>query len=380
MNQQDQSDFMDIEDGSELQIITNYVNNQKLTNDFVLSIENDLDSRYKQSKDDTYEHSILFVADTNFVLSHLKLLSQIHNIALTNEQMMTHLKVVIPITTITELDGLKSSSRKEDGFNVGMLARSAVDWIYTHLASNDPIVKGQKLYQRIERDLTPDASILDCALYLQSEYRSSLVVLLSNDKNLCNMALTNQVLTVSYRTGMTAELILSTTFQELQNRGLLDVNNDDHEIIDYEPTVQPADKTSIEDAIATVYSEIKMVALDSLDALMIQEYGDDLEFTGYEKKNIVELSDCFDLISRYGVSTFFHLFKRSRLIDSKMFQRNSATKQKFFKTPPSDAPEFREFVEFWCELLTCLYQAREPSQKKALSQLTARWLAISSRF
>ena len=68
--------------------------------------------------------------------------------------------------------------------------------------------------QRISKDLVKDDAIFDCCLYFKKTYPQSLVILLSNDKNLCAKALSNDVLTVSFRENMSGRLIANTIYEE----------------------------------------------------------------------------------------------------------------------------------------------------------------------
>ena len=157
------------------------------------------------------------VVDTNFILSHLNIVNGLQDVA--NNY---GLQIIIPITVMKELDGLKNSSRianeasseRISNQSVGHLARWANDWIYSALAKNSSVVRGQKLRQRLDKSTTKDDAILDCCLYFKENYQKSLVVLLSNDKNFCLKALSNDILTVSYRKDMNVDIIANTIYTE----------------------------------------------------------------------------------------------------------------------------------------------------------------------
>ncbi|KAK9433386.1 PIN domain-containing protein [Lipomyces doorenjongii] len=153
--------------------------------------------------------SVLYVVDTNFVISHLRIL---------NDLIAQYAKfgnlLVFPETVIDELDGLKTteppskvSLQSRHQSDIALLARRANDWLLKSLARSEPAIRGQKANEKIERNLFGDKSILDCCRFLQ-EIRHKPVVLLSNDKNLCVQALIYSIRTVSFVPGLTARDLL----------------------------------------------------------------------------------------------------------------------------------------------------------------------------
>ncbi|OWB81862.1 hypothetical protein B5S33_g482 [[Candida] boidinii] len=159
---------------------------------------------------------IYLVVDTNFIISHLSLLVELRSL---HDKYDNIFRIVIPKTVIDELDGLKnvqSSTEYIKGthYSLASLSRSAIDWIFKNLQKSDEIVKGQKLSERLDRSSVKDDAILDCCLYLKSKNPNNLIILLSNDKNFCIKALTNDILTISFQENMTAKLIADTIVQE----------------------------------------------------------------------------------------------------------------------------------------------------------------------
>ncbi|KAK9351188.1 PIN domain-containing protein [Lipomyces doorenjongii] len=153
--------------------------------------------------------SVLYVVDTNFVISHLRIL---------NDLIAQYAKfgnlLVFPETVIDELDGLKTteppskvSLQSRHQSDIALLARRANDWLFKSLARSEPAIRGQKANEKIERNLFGDKSILDCCRFFQ-EIRHKPVVLLSNDKNLCVQALIYSIRTVSFVPGLTARDLL----------------------------------------------------------------------------------------------------------------------------------------------------------------------------
>ncbi|KAK9471384.1 PIN domain-containing protein, partial [Dipodascopsis tothii] len=158
--------------------------------------------------------SAVFIVDTNFVLSHLRILDEMVVYAAVYRHV-----VVFPWTVIKELDGLKNSTRvnmvKEKDNNkttpqvVGQLARRAGNWLFQLFARTDPGVRGQKKDEKLEEaKLSPDDSILDCCRFFR-ERTGVRTILLSNDRNLCVKALVYSILTVTYVPGLTAQYILN---------------------------------------------------------------------------------------------------------------------------------------------------------------------------
>ncbi|KAK9247417.1 PIN domain-containing protein [Lipomyces tetrasporus] len=152
---------------------------------------------------------VLYVVDTNFVISHLRILEDL----VAQHSRFGHL-VVFPLTVIHELDLLKTTTRSSQPdlqsryqSDISLLARRANDWLFKSLASSEPGIRGQKANEKIKKDVLGDESILDCCKYFQ-EMRHKAVVLVSNDKNLCVRALVYSIRTVSFVPGLTAREIL----------------------------------------------------------------------------------------------------------------------------------------------------------------------------
>lgn len=163
---------------------------------------------------------IYMVVDTNFIISHLNIIDKL---ASRWQYYGSMYQIVIPKQVIKELDGLKDSTKdaQEGQLSLSQLSRRAIDWCYSHFQQLSPMVRGQRMSETIDNATTKDESILDCALFfkLREQGGGSMVVILSNDKNLCNQALINGLLTISYRKGMDAELIAERSLIELMSGG-----------------------------------------------------------------------------------------------------------------------------------------------------------------
>eukprot|EP00794_Sanderia_malayensis_P016031 gene16031-17651_t len=151
-------------------------------------------------------HGTLYiVVDTNILLSHLKFVSELRDFPIPGAGRPI---LVIPWMVVQELDRLKeapdsrihefSEENESNGTGVNVLARRAVAFLNTCFTESHPRVRGQTLMEANSSvpgliEETNDDSILSCCLFYQSKAESSKTVLLSNDRNLCNKALVNQV-------------------------------------------------------------------------------------------------------------------------------------------------------------------------------------------
>lgn len=142
------------------------------------------------------------VLDTNFLLHNLSIVERLLELA-------PHYKhtIIVPFTVSHELDGLKKGTSAR-----AVSARQAITWLFKQVANSSKYIRGQRLVEIIDTGLKADASILDCCRYF--ELQGNLVVLLSNDVNLCVQALSNSIKTVSCHGHVTAELIAQKVAQE----------------------------------------------------------------------------------------------------------------------------------------------------------------------
>lgn len=114
--------------------------------------------------------------------------------------------IVVPWTTILELDGISKGdaaapainvtassglaasrhSKENRQIHVSRLARQAIGYINDRLAQRDPGVWCQKLDEKVDESGMHwgDDSILDCARYFKEKLGFD-VIMLSNDRNLC---------------------------------------------------------------------------------------------------------------------------------------------------------------------------------------------------
>lgn len=306
-----------------------------------------------------------------------------------------------------ELDGLKSSSKMISdsdstiaGKTVGHLARWANDWIYTTLADNSMVVKGQKLNQRLDKSVYQDDAILDCCLYLKHYNENSLVVLLSNDKNLCMKALTHDIKTVSFKKGMTgkfiAEVIHSENIQTYGKSNQVKVQSSrtstptepiNTKVVEpskqwIEATQNTAGIQTIEESIPLAFKEIQAITISAVHAAMEKEYGSDLEIIrGYDHDSVTTLKDCSEVIIRFWLPVFQDYFKKLP-IKFVPFQESNpgrgSNKLPIYVTEPENLQEFQLFVVFWGTTLQILYLGvMSETEINALEVLIERWFKLA---
>ncbi|KTW29029.1 mRNA-processing endoribonuclease [Pneumocystis jirovecii RU7] len=167
------------------------------------SMEHDLDLKTSFMTDNEHmlNDTVILVVDTNFIISHLSLISDL------SIHCKAHNYIILfPWATIQELDGLKSaentysSLREKDRTSS---VRKAINFIYHSLSQKENSIRGQKMSEVIDASLLGDDSILDCCRYWL-EKRLLTTFLLSNDKNLAIKAMIHGIHAISYEPGMHA--------------------------------------------------------------------------------------------------------------------------------------------------------------------------------
>ncbi|CAG4999442.1 unnamed protein product [Parnassius apollo] len=141
------------------------------------------------SNNNTVQEKIVLVVDTNIFIHELDFIKNVLN---------SHIKgyseqptLLVPWRVINELDRLKDNNNGNGA--LCKRAKSAMDYLYKSLPENNRI-KGQSLRDansHIYPCEVPDDEILNCCL--QQAERGKPVILLSNDKNLCNKASINNI-------------------------------------------------------------------------------------------------------------------------------------------------------------------------------------------
>lgn len=395
---------MDIND-EQLNDITTYVANLR-NND--LFVPTDMSSANEVPNSSDRTHIAYLVVDTNFLLSHLTLLNDLER--LLHQKYMGAYQIVIPKQVVHELDGLKDANKTIDSkHSISHLARSAIDWCYLHFHESIPTVTGQRLHERIDKNVLKDNAILDCCLYFQNVENggNNMVVLLSNDKNLCVKALVNNILTISYRSGMTAELIADNVVAELNNdyssnhitnstfsdnhtyQSKQDItpNNDEMEVDrDYIPENNASGAPNIlkapvptftcptrsfNEISEEIYLQVTTLVLEAIKFAVESIFEDDAAMVGYDDSKMKTLLDCGRCIVKMGLSTFSEFFDKRRFNPMKILS-DRGQMQKYVNVP-KDISSLKTFVTFWTDFLEGIYQNRDQNQKAALSQIGSHW-------
>ncbi|CAH2355589.1 transcriptional protein Swt1p [[Candida] railenensis] len=390
-NSSEDIEMIPMDDASEVSVISNYVTERRAKNDLPDLLESAL--AQLQSKSQAVQRiedaKAYLVIDTNFILSHLNIVNGLKEIASNYNY-----QLVIPTTVISELDGLKNSERipssevtgtdSISGKSVGMLARWANDWIYSSLADSNTIVRGQKVGEKIDFKTTKDDSILDCCLYLQNHHLKSVVVLMSNDKNFCLKALSNDILTVSYRPKMSAPLIAEMVQRELLVRFKPEVQHDvelmeeesiedvgvshQQEQIDYKQVGQPAQlSTAFSQKASLIHSEVEKLLIFAVKKCMKSNYGDDLDLVrNYDSDQITSIQQCSQLIGRFWQTVFSTYLRR--------YIKKDDITSGCFDNVPTDTEQFNTFLGHWELILKVLYaEEMDTGQNKSLAILIERW-------
>ncbi|KAI5970772.1 hypothetical protein CANMA_000191 [Candida margitis] len=386
-------EMVPMDNEKEVDLITSYVSQSRNVNYY----DDDVDMNIEQAPDFTLVGGNIsfLIIDTNFCISHLTILDELARLA--ND---FGIKIIIPVYVIQELDGLKNSNKLEndDSSNesVKNFARWANDWIYNQLANSSGVVKGQKLSQRINKDLTKDDAILDCCLYFQEYYSQHLIVLLSNDKNLCTKALAHEILTVSFRTGMEAKLIGQKIMEESMSRF-------GHREAKYKPvagsgtsSIQPGfiapEITQVANLTTTnpgaspsalIYREVQTLLFSVLHHCMVAEYQEDIDLIrDYKKENVVNLLQCSQLLIRFWLSVFQQYFKAmpGRFVPFEEVGEGRRSKKIPVYVDEPTTENAGKFVDFWSAVLKVLYHGiMNEQENEVLDLFIARWKELASQ-
>ncbi|XP_077188768.1 transcriptional protein SWT1 isoform X2 [Paroedura picta] len=157
------------------------------------SMEIDLpDEDANKSSRKLLDMNTLIVIDTNILISHLDLIKSLKNMDIPG---IGKFGLVIPWVVLQELDNLKKGRILA---NVAQKAIPAVHFI--HMCLKDPNSKlwGQSVQLASQQTYgfsmeNNDDRVLQCCLQYQKLYPQAEVVLLTDDKNLCNKALVSEV-------------------------------------------------------------------------------------------------------------------------------------------------------------------------------------------
>ncbi|CAK9442036.1 uncharacterized protein LODBEIA_P58230 [Lodderomyces beijingensis] len=353
---------------------------------------------------ETIDGNITFlVVDTNFVLSHLDIVEDLKQLAV-----QFQLKIVIPYYVLVELDGLKERRRTVSGKDdVSALAVRANDWIHAALATSSPVVRAQSLSQRIDKDKVKDDAILDCCLYFREKY-ASLVVLLTNDKNLNNKALANELPTVKYEYKLSAGSIAETCLREnihkfgvrekvevaraqgyripsqQQQQQQQHQRNYSDNPAGTKPTkewleqaLQVEENLTPREILSRLYLEIHNGLQPALHKCMQDEYKEELELVrDYDRDSFASLQACSLLIIRFWPQVFSQYFRtmRSKFVPfEERGERRNVKRKPVYTDLPTES-NAQQFVNFWGATLSVIYRGvMDEGEQEALEAMIQRW-------
>ncbi|XP_021259678.1 transcriptional protein SWT1 isoform X2 [Numida meleagris] len=136
--------------------------------------------------------NILVVIDTNIMISHLEFVKSLKSEDIPG---VGKLALIIPWVVLQELDNLKKGKML---LHVRQKAIPAVQFIYMCLKNQDSKLWGQSMQLASQKiyglsDENNDDRVLQCCLQYQSLFPQAVVILCTDDKNLCNKAIVCEV-------------------------------------------------------------------------------------------------------------------------------------------------------------------------------------------
>ncbi|NXS43234.1 SWT1 protein, partial [Balaeniceps rex] len=136
--------------------------------------------------------NILVVIDTNIMISHLEFVRSLKSEDIPG---VGRLALIIPWVVLQELDNLKKGKMLQ---HVRDKAIPAVQFIYMCLKNQDSKLWGQSMQLASQKiyglsDENNDDRVLQCCLQYQNLFPQAVVILCTDDKNLCNKAIVSEV-------------------------------------------------------------------------------------------------------------------------------------------------------------------------------------------
>ncbi|XP_056212124.1 transcriptional protein SWT1 isoform X2 [Falco biarmicus] len=136
--------------------------------------------------------NMLVVIDTNIMISHLEFVKSLKSEDIPG---VGRLALIIPWVVLQELDNLKKGKMLQ---HVRDKAIPAVQFIYMCLKNQDSKLWGQSMQLASQKiyglsDENNDDRVLQCCLQYQNLFPQAVVILCTDDKNLCNKAIVSEV-------------------------------------------------------------------------------------------------------------------------------------------------------------------------------------------
>lgn len=268
----------------------------------------------------TYSDPLYIVIDTNILLAHLRFVSELKDYPLPGVGAPI---LYIPWMVFQELDSLKDavnrthSQRNVNGdeektYKLNILARKAILFISTCLEQQHPRVKGQTAVEAgtvipgfVEE--SNDDSILHCGLSLQTRAKHSYVVLLSNDRNLCNKAIVSGIKAFSQQNVL---LGLRSLFQN----GTVAVRKENFEEYNHELEIQTeiaARRKQADHLSCELQCMLREAFSKIIEDEMILAYDDKTWSLIVKIQPPWTLHDVFILLDKHWIAVFGMVVKRS---------------------------------------------------------------------
>ncbi|GMM33722.1 mRNA-processing endoribonuclease [Saccharomycopsis crataegensis] len=380
------------------------------------------------------DFQIYLVVDTNFFISNLNIVNNLNLLAV-----RYHYQLIVPEMVIQELDGLKEGKRISRGprgeeIKIGTLAQRANTWLYNQFAARSSTIRGQTRHEKIDRSLRKDNAIFDCCMYFHDSVKEKgLVILLSNDRNICVKALMEDVLTVSFVEGINSQFIGDVIYKEAQYRvGRTDsvekpffenIIPSQSKIVNSE---RPPQKTanpylnlgSPERFCAKIFHDVQALTLTLfkhyLQRLIISYDPISIEYSAFQKwkQEMTSLDAVFRMMKAHWAewslqmvftrntpmafelqeAQFYNGMRMDFDSDSSLFsvwELESAGKEKQWKIskpqervifkPPKTLFQIKKFLKFWCLVLTKLIlvlddgQGTDGTETRSMCMLMKFW-------
>jgi rRNA-processing protein FCF1 len=184
----------------------------------------------------SFQNKLIIILDTNVFLSNL-ISIKTQSLSKTEDD---NLIFVVPWIVVQELDNCKN--KKDYSSNINKKAQEAINFIMKILQSsnnnNDKFYFENATQSNSDSILikcySPDDRILKCGLELQSQNKTSQIILVTNDKNLINKSLINSLKSLNYQDFLTKLSSISfpvnkTNEELLENKIEIDENLTDQQ-------------------------------------------------------------------------------------------------------------------------------------------------------
>ncbi|KAM3841965.1 transcriptional protein SWT1 isoform 5-T5 [Vipera latastei] len=250
----------------------------------------------------------LIVIDTNIMISHLTFIKYLKNADIPG---IGRFLLLIPWVVLQELDNLKRGKILE---NVRQKAIPAVHFIYTCLKNQDPKLWGQSMQLASQKTQfsesfstgNNDDRVLQCCLQYQNLYPQAEVILLTDDKNLCNKALVSEIKAYSK-----ADLVA--VFQKITPKGTIiseDTSNNKWEKDKYAKKTENNSTNHLSEVIFDMEKSLGDVLSSILETELKIAFGDLWIEVVYHKPpwTLANVLECY---KKHWVAVFGQFISRS---------------------------------------------------------------------